>query len=87
MRRLDHNGGCLLRSGRCIGDGTPPVDAGALGGLCRCRWGQVLAPHLPVPPAPPGRPHPHRTLQAVAGEDLGKPDMSATVLTLRYRTS
>jgi len=61
---LEHCGG------HGIGDGQPPLDVGALGRVCDCRWVEVLATDLPDPKAPAGCPIPNGTVQAATGADL-----------------
>ena len=53
-------------------DAQPSLDAGALGSLRPCRWGQVLATHHGVSQEPGRHPNQDRTLQAVAGTDLAE---------------
>jgi len=53
-------------------DAPPNVGAGALGGVCPRRWGQVLEGHLPVPSAPDRHGDQNRTLQAITGADLAE---------------
>ncbi len=53
-------------------DGQPPLDAAALGSVCPCRWGQVLASHQRLASAGCQHGIEHRPVQAVTGAELGE---------------
>jgi len=64
-------------------DGPPPLDAGALGGVCSCCWVEVLAHHQPVPEAPAWSPVTNRTVQAGTGADLDQKSADDYLLSVR----
>jgi hypothetical protein len=65
-------------------DEQPPLDAGAMGGVCGCCWVQVLEHHDPVPKAPTWHPISNRTLQAGTGTDLGEGSADSVMENLNW---
>ena len=69
--------------GRNQHDEQPPLDAGALGGICSCCWVEVLGHHNHVPKARTWNPITNRTLQAGTGANLDQGSAETYFLTAR----